>query len=427
MVSLSTNLKNVLSAEHFEILNSATEIASLTDTDLYLVGGCVRDVILGCAEKDFDIDLTGTKVDRDFADRLAEKLGGVVQSSSAFGTHKLFVSSADDSHIEIDVALSRSETYKSPGRLPEVEPGDIFQDLARRDFSIGAMCIVLRPPDNSDWNWGQLIDPQFGNKDLINKELRILHPKSFQDDPTRMFRILRYAGRLGFKLEANTQKLFTSSLQWISNLSGERIRNELERIFEETHTAQIVINCVTSGLLSSFLNKIDLSHLSAFNKLQLNAMILSDRIEFWFGLILCKANSEEIDYLCDQLNLNSKQRKVLENVTSLKTYLDNEKHILFSDDVKSSEVYKLLVGYDPIAIHVCALISSNNAVKAKLDLYVNSLMGISTILDGGDLISLGVKEGPELGVILNNLLYAKLDGQLKSRADEEKFVKIFRT
>ena len=208
MKIVSSEIKNVLPDAHLQILNAATDLSHQMDTDLYLVGGCVRDIMLGLPESNFDIDLTGSCIDRGFANRLADKLNGTVKSSSVFGTHKLSVPVGLNNNLEIDLAICRSETYKKPGNLPDVTSGDLFQDLHRRDFSVAAMCIVLRSPNNQDWQWGQLIDPHCGYKDLINKELRVLHENSFDNDPTRMFRLIRYSGRLGFEIEEETKRIF---------------------------------------------------------------------------------------------------------------------------------------------------------------------------------------------------------------------------
>ncbi|GIS69027.1 MAG: hypothetical protein CM1200mP8_5850 [Chloroflexota bacterium] len=104
---------------HLKILNAAVDLSQQMDTDLYLVGGCVRDIMLGLNESEFDIDLTGSSIDRGFATTLADKLNGAVTSSSVFGTHKLSVPVGLGNNLEIDLARCRSETYKNPGALPE--------------------------------------------------------------------------------------------------------------------------------------------------------------------------------------------------------------------------------------------------------------------------------------------------------------------
>ncbi|PZC44756.1 MAG: tRNA nucleotidyltransferase (CCA-adding enzyme) [Chloroflexi bacterium] len=423
MKIVSSKIENVLPKSHIQILNAAVELSQDINTDLYLVGGCVRDIMLGVSEGNFDIDLAGSDIDRDFADRLAGKLKGKVKSSSLFGTHKLSVPVGYQTNIEIDLALCRSETYKTPGSLPDVSPGDLFQDLLRRDFSVSAMCIVLRSPEDQDWQWGQLIDPHSGYKDLKNEELRILHKNSFVDDPTRMFRLLRYSGRLGFAIEEETKKLFESSMNWVSVISGERIRHELEKIFEERDIGVILSNCVMTGLLPAFLTQIDCKHLIKFKELEYSGDFKNNTAEFWFGIVGMNANKTEVEYLSKTLNLNSKQREVIRDLNSLNKQLQKHSAQLVSEDPKRSDIYKFLMKYNVIAIQVCAATTSDMSIKIILEMYLSSLMNSHTELSGDDLISLGVRKGPKVGELLNNLLYAKLDGQLPSIDSEMDYIK----
>ena len=423
MKTVSSKIKNVLPKTHIQILNAAAELSQDIDTDLYLVGGCVRDIMLGAPEGNLDIDLAGSGIDRDFADRLADKLKGKVKSSSLFGTHKLSVPVGYQTNIEIDLALCRSEIYKTPGSLPDVIPGDLFQDLLRRDFSVSAMCIVLRSPEDQDWQWGQFIDPHAGYKDLKNEELRILHKNSFVDDPTRMFRLLRYSGRLGFAIEEETKKTFESSLNWVSVISGERIRHELEKIFEEKEVGVILSNCVMTGLLPAFLTQIDCNHLIKFKGLKYSGDFKNDTAEFWFGIIGMNADKTQVEYLSRTLNLNSKQREVIEDSSSLNKQLQKHSAQLVSEDRKRSDIYKFLVEYNVVAIQVCAATTCDMSIKIMLEMYLSSLINTHIELSGDDLISLGVRKGPEIGELLNNLLYAKLDGQLPSIDSEMDYIK----
>lgn len=423
MKIVSSEIKNVLPEAHLKILNAATDLSNQMDTDLYLVGGCVRDIMLGLPKSNFDIDLTGSSIDREFANRLADKLNGTVKSSSVFGTHKLFVPLGLNDNLEIDLAKCRSETYKKPGNLPDVNPGDLFQDLHRRDFSVAAMCIVLRSSDNQDWKWGQLIDPHSGYRDLINKELRILHENSFVDDPTRMFRLIRYSGRLGFEIEEDTKRIFESSLNWVTAVSGDRIRNELEKIFEEKEAGLIVYNCVKFGLLPAFLTEINCKHLMEFKELKYPDGFGTDTQNFWFGIIAMNADKTQVEYLYRTLNLSSKQMEVIEDSSSLNEQLDQHAVSLLADSTKPSDVYKFLLGYNVIAIQVCAATTPNTSIRILLEMYLNLLINTHVELSGDDLISLGVTKGPEIGEVLNNLLYAKLDGQLQSVDNEVQFVK----
>tara|TARA_B100001013_G_scaffold342734_1_gene269189 strand:- start:302 stop:1603 length:1302 start_codon:yes stop_codon:yes gene_type:complete len=423
MKIVSSEMKNVLPKAHLKILNAATDLSNQMDTDLYLVGGCVRDIMLGLTESPFDIDLTGTSIDKRFATRLADKLNGTVKSSSVFGTHKLSVPLGPDDNLEIDLAKCRSESYKEPGSLPDVDTGDLFQDLDRRDFSIAAMSIVLRSPNNQDWQCGQLIDPHSGYIDLVNKKLRVLHKKSFVDDPTRMFRLIRYSCRLGFGIEESTKGIFESSLNSVTTVSGDRIRSELEKIFKEKEVGLIVYNCVKLGLLPRFLTKLNCNHLMKFRDMSFQGSVEQYGAEYWLGILAINADKSQVEYLSKTLNLSSKQNEVISDLCSLNEQLKQNETSLLADDLKRSEAYKFLLRYNLTAIRVCAETTSNKSIKTLLEIYLNSLINTRVELTGEAVISLGVRKGPEIGELLNNLLYAKLDGQLESVDQEIQFVK----
>ncbi|HEU5104330.1 MAG TPA: hypothetical protein VFU11_00660, partial [Solirubrobacterales bacterium] len=181
---------------------------------VYLVGGAVRDLLLGRPRADVDLVVVG-----DVA-ALAERLGGADAEHERFGTVKVEV----DGH-EIDIATARTETYPEPGALPVVAPaGDIEADLGRRDFTINAIAIPLGDEP-------LLIDPHGGEGDLGRGLLRVLHPRSFEDDPTRAIRAARYAARFGFKLEPETEELLRAAD--LTTVSADRRRAELERLAAE--------------------------------------------------------------------------------------------------------------------------------------------------------------------------------------------------
>ena len=181
---------------------------------VYLVGGAVRDLLLGRPRADVDLAVVGD------AAALAERLGGAAVEHERFGTVKVEV----EGH-EIDIATARSESYPRPGALPVVAPAeDIEADLGRRDFTINAIAI---PIDGE----ARLVDPHGGEGDLKEGILRVLHPRSFEDDPTRAIRAARYAARLDFRLDPETEALLRKAD--LTTVSADRRRAELERLAEE--------------------------------------------------------------------------------------------------------------------------------------------------------------------------------------------------
>ena len=164
------------------------------------------------------------------AHALAQALGGEAEPPTPFGTAKLRIGG-----VSLDLVMARRETYAEPGALPAVAPGSLSDDLARRDFSINAMAVSL-----SAESWGHLVDPFDGAGDLKRRLVKVLHPGSFRDDATRLFRAARYAGRLGFDLEPETERLAREGAAYVDTISGDRVRHELERIFEEPRAADIL-------------------------------------------------------------------------------------------------------------------------------------------------------------------------------------------
>ena len=165
-------------------IRKAGETAAERGEQLYLVGGAVRDMLLGRGTLDIDLVVEGNAIS--LAETLAGQLGGKVTAHSRFGTATL-----KRDNKSIDFVTARSEVYQKPGALPQVQPGSITDDLARRDFSINAMAVALHPERS-----GELIDLYGGIEDLKNKSIRVLHEKSFTDDATRIWRAVRYEQRL---------------------------------------------------------------------------------------------------------------------------------------------------------------------------------------------------------------------------------------
>ena len=184
MDNIGDLLEHSLERRQLSVLRGASEASVEIGAVLYLVGGTVRDLICKRSPMDLDISVEADLVET--PDFLARRLGGEVVSQSEFGTAKVRVGD-----IELDLVSARRESYAGPGALPFVSPGDILDDLARRDFSVNAMAVSLRPDD-----WGRLLDPHGGRKDLAARLLRVHHEGSFVDDATRILRAVRYMARL---------------------------------------------------------------------------------------------------------------------------------------------------------------------------------------------------------------------------------------
>lgn len=210
---------------------SLREIGGIGGEHVYLVGGSVRDMLLKRPIIDIDIVVEGDAII--VAKQLQKRWKGKLQIHPQFGTATVTPENPDKP--KIDFVTARSETYQKPATLPKVEPGTITDDLLRRDFSINALAMSL------DANtYGNVIDISGGLDDLKSGTVRVLHNRSYTDDPTRIFRACRYAGRFNFQITDSDGLLIQEAIFLISQLSGERIRNEIERVFVEDNISEIV-------------------------------------------------------------------------------------------------------------------------------------------------------------------------------------------
>ena len=222
------------------LLGQVQRLADESGASAYLVGGPVRDSLLGLPVKDLDISVVGDAPA--LAARLAEAVGGRLTAHQRFGTATVATEGA-----VVDLVTARRETYHRPGSLPDVQPGDITDDLARRDFTVNAMAVPLCG------NLGQLVDPHGGRDDLRAKVIRVLHQRSF---------VARYSGRLGFPIADDTLPALNKALPGaMSTVSRDRVRHELERIFQEDHPLPVLRLAGELGILTSIQPSLSVSHL----------------------------------------------------------------------------------------------------------------------------------------------------------------------
>ncbi|MCK5124542.1 MAG: hypothetical protein KAQ82_04875, partial [Dehalococcoidia bacterium] len=194
-MNLARQIEQYLPRQLLELVNDISRQAAERGERVYLVGGVVRDLLLGYPNLDLDLVVEGDAVK--LAQQVAETSQAKLLAHHRFGTAKLRYE-----NFTMDLATARKETYAKPGALPTVTPGTLKDDLVRRDFSINAMAISLASDD-----YEELVDPYQGKNDLEHRLIRILHPGSFSNDATRILRAVRYEQRLGFELETLTAQL----------------------------------------------------------------------------------------------------------------------------------------------------------------------------------------------------------------------------
>lgn len=338
-------------------------VRDLGGDPVYLVGGAVRDLLLGRGRADIDLVVEGD------AAVLASELGAEVTSHERFGTAKVRI----EGH-EIDIATARSESYPHPGALPVVEPAErVEEDLRRRDFTINAMAIPLRGEP-------RLIDPHGGQADLAARRLRVLHRRSFEDDPTRAIRAARYAARFGFELEVGTEELLRGAD--LETVSADRREAELLRVAAEATAPQAFALLAEWGLL----------------ELRDGGVALAEHVaELLGGGPWRDEVPRERALLAAALGPAGRE-----------IVLASQRPALPSQAVALASVH------DPVELVLARALGAE-----WLDRYLEEWRGVSLQIDGGDLIAAGIPQGPALGRGLAEALRRKLDGELDGGREQE--------
>jgi tRNA nucleotidyltransferase (CCA-adding enzyme) len=405
--NLSAQLDRYLPPPVLALIKIVGKDAGKMGQELYLVGGVVRDLFLGRANFDFDLVVEGDAIA--LAQKLARESHAKLITHSRFGTAKL-----QYPEFSIDLATARKETYSQPGALPTVEQGSLKDDLIRRDFSINAMALHLNPRQ-----FGELIDLYHGRDDLKHRLIRILHNKSFSDDATRILRALRYEQRLGFKLEAETEKSLRSDVIMLDTISGDRLRHELELILKEAEPERILRRAEGLGVLGRL--HPSLKGNGWLSKTFTRAREIDKRTtlsNLYLSLLIYNLPEKPVEELISRLNFPKNIAEVMRQTLQLKIKLPK----LTDTGLKPSDIFISLNGYSSIAIQTNALASESLVASNNINLYLHKLRYVKQILSGDDLKKMGISKGEKIGEILDALQKAKLDGEVQTRDDEEKLV-----
>ena len=372
----------------------------------YLVGGLVRDLMLGIELGDIDISVTADGAN--FADALVGATGGTVTSRSEFGTAVV-----DIDGLRVDVAMTRRESYMRPGALPTVAPGSLQDDLARRDFTINAMAVDITPS-----GWGELTDPHGGQRDIVMRKIRILHEASFADDPTRALRAVRYETRLGFGLDSGTQQQMEHDAHYLGEVSAARIVAELERLLDEPAHGEMLQRADERGLLGAIHPGLRLS------KAPLEAIAESglppgpESRLFDIALIATALTESEADSLAAYLSPASDWGDVVRAGPGFRALVP----VLERQDLKPSEVVELLNPFPEFALKAQLALAPPTLRRERLRSYLDDYRHVQPDSTGDDLLRLGVPEGPLIGKLLDELRVGRLNRTLGSRFEEEAHV-----
>jgi len=408
-INLSSQIEEQLPAGLVTFIQRAGKTAASQGKGLYLVGGAVRDLLLGQTNFDLDFVVEGNAIE--LAQHLAGINQGKITTHPRFNTAKL-----QWDEWSADLATARSETYARPGALPAVTPGSIRDDLFRRDFTINAMAIELNPS-----RYGELIDRYKGRDDLEHKLIRILHDKSFIDDATRIWRGLRYEQRLDFQLEPATLKLLKRDIPMLDTISGDRIRYELECILKEAHPEKVLRRAEELGVLPKLSPSLKGNGWLA-EKFEQARKISSPNpppLGLYLALMVYHLTNEETGALISFLRLPKALAQTLRDTIDIKTKLP----VLADPELKPSRIYHLLHGYNPTAITANSLACDSPLARQHIQLFLKKLRYVKPALTGNDLQKIGIAPGPRMKEILQRLHNARLDRKVTSKEEENILVR----
>jgi len=384
-------------------------VASLGDHAgvVYLVDGTVRDILLG--EESFDVDIAVEGDAIELAKALASTLEGRVTAHERFGTAVVLY--GDDERV--DVVTTRTEFYDAPGALPKVERAGLREDLFRRDFTINAMALSLEPAD-----FGRLVDPFGGRADLAAGLLRVLHNLSFIDDPTRIFRAIRYEARYGLRLEEHSARLARACIEMglVGDLSSARLRDELQTLLEDPgavggilRLGELAADRAIHPRLRADADAAELFERALKRRDDLHAGVPAWRI----GLAVLGRDmtSEEAYNWLERLKV---KRRDVDRIAGAITVAPRIVERLRTEHLDPAEVVALV---DPFAPDAPLLALAHEDVPGLRD-YFTRLRDVRIEIGGAELAALGLSESPRVGEVLAELRRRKLNGELDGRDSE---------
>ena len=414
MKNLTRKIKSSLPKDIVKFLKVAGKFGDELGFKVHAVGGCVRDLLLGV--EDFDIDLTVEGDGITYANYFSEKQSGKVVKHQRFGTATVYFKGG----YHIDVATARRETYPHPAALPEVVEDSIRRDLLRRDFTINALALRLNPV-----HFGELVDLFNGEDDLRKGVIRALHKLSFEDDPTRIFRAVRFSHRYGFRIEPLTRRLMKQAIdkRMCDRLSGRRVSNEIYLLLNEEDAPGVIRRMARFGALECIHRKLEFNEgksklLRRIEKILPSFKESGDWFVYFLGLIH-GLKGRELNEISEKLSLSRKEK---------------EKVILMGEINPICKKLKSIKDYTPACIHhilksipeellvLIIAVANTGKVTRIANKYFSEWRKVKIKLTGDDLLKLGLKPGPHFRRILEEVLYAKLNGKLKKKRDEIAYV-----
>lgn len=394
-------LDTIFKDQKLVLIRIISKLANAYGMKIYLIGGVVRDILLGKTPKDIDIVVEGDAIT--LANALQEKtLCRIIKSQPDLKTIKLDFGNG----IEIDFASTRSEIYGDKKGIPIVSSFgcSLKEDVLRRDFSVNALAISLNSSD-----FGKIEDYVNGQEDLKNKKLSVLHDFSFLDDPTRIIRAFKFSHRLGFSLDDHTKKLmdeYLDNVDYSENVSLMRIKKEFYEVFN-MNSPEIMEDFVKQRIykvLTDKINEIDFHKVKkAIDNfdLQLNMDFI-----YLISLFLRKENFN----LLSQLNLTKTEIRIIQDLK-----LAGE----FKGELSDVEIYQLYSRRTKESLALEAILKNNPHIQK----YMEGLTEVKIEISGEDLLMMGVPESKSYSDIFDKVLDEKIKGNLPDKISELRYVR----
>ena len=411
--------KNIL-----RLLKLIGQKADALGLEAFVVGGVVRDIILNKENLDLDVVLESDAVN--FAHELSQEYNASLIVYKQFKTATIVLPNG----LRVDFSTARKESYPHPGDLPVVSAGSIHDDLFRRDFTINAMAIQLNQK-----KIGQLRDDFDGMRDLKKKRIRILHDQSFIDDPTRILRAVRFEQRLNFQIEKKTLYMLKLAVKQkaVNYVKPPRYFEEFKKILNEQHPRKSLKRLKDFGGLDF----LDLKFKDFSRTLKLMERLekiiedyksrfsLRKPIEPWilyFFAVLDGMGNQKLKPLFLTFNLKNTDRQKVLSCKNISVILEK---LSLAKNVPPSRVFQSLKPLSHEAILFLQAKAANSQVTKHTGDFFSKYEDVRLNIDGSDLASIGIPVGKKMGVVLKKILYAKIDGLIKTREDELNMAKKF--
>lgn len=415
-------LREFLPSPYYQVLMVAKERANEMGYPIYLAGGSVRDWLLSKENLDLDLVVEGDGLV--FAEQLANYLKTKYQLHKRYLTATIFLPGT----LKLDIATTRTEYYPHPAALPRVRKGTLKEDLFRRDFTINSLAIAFNGPDAP-----YLIDFFGGEKDLHEGIIKILHHRSFIDDPSRMLRALRFEQRFDFSLEKDTLNCFRKAIddEYLAQLQGTRFFQELFLILNEKNPLKVIRRMAEFNLLRYIHTKITFS--PAIQNLLVQVedslnwyhnLITGDKLKDWLLYFLALVDDLDEGNLEEIRNRLALPGNYAQKLLQDKKQVDKKLQVLKAGlALRPSQLVETLNHLSPEALVFLRAKTPDDFLKREISLYLTTYKEIKPRVTGKDLIALGIEPGPQFREILQRIRVLKLDGLLEDKRAEIEYIK----